>query len=265
MENLPRISILTSTFNSVSTLQRCIDSISAQTYANLEHIIIDNCSEDGTVELLKRNEGSSRLSWWLSEPDKGIYNAWNKALPHCAGEWILFLGSDDQLADKEAIEKVVAELIKLPEEVRVAYGKAAICRGYEDEGRVLGQPWDKAKVALTKGIMIPHVATFHHRSLFELHGNFDDSFRLAGDMEFLCRELLQHDAKFIDVLVTRHYHGGVTTIPRNRVVGKQEVLRISRQYNIGVPWERSMFKNCWYWISCAVRNILKIDISRRLV
>lgn len=265
MENNIKISILTSTYNSAGTLQRCIDSISRQTYKNVEHIIIDNCSSDGTVELIKANETDTRLGWWLSEPDKGIYEAWNKALPYCEGDWLLFLGSDDELADEHVLEKAVEQLADVPSQIRVVYGKALICRNEHDSGREMGRPWSQSKVDLKRGIMIPHVATFHHKELFSKHGGFDSSYRLAGDMEFLCRELLENDALFMDFCVTRHYHGGVTTISRNRVVGKQEVMRISKEYDIGVPWEKSMFKSVWYKVSCFIRKVFRIDISRRLV
>ena len=128
LRNKPYITVLTSTFNSAPSLQACVDSVNSQTFDGVEHVIIDNCSTDGTVEIIKHNETAGRLSWWLSENDNGIYNAWNKALPECSGDWIIFLGSDDTLNSPTVIEEVVEKLKTLPPERMVAYGKAMVHR-----------------------------------------------------------------------------------------------------------------------------------------
>lgn len=91
----PLISIITVTFNAAKHLQKCIDSIKAQSYPRIEHIIIDGGSTDGTVTILQQN--GDQLAYWKSEPDNGIFNAMNKALEHTKGDWIYFLGSDDTL------------------------------------------------------------------------------------------------------------------------------------------------------------------------
>lgn len=95
LHQIPLISIITATYNASAHLQKCIDSIESQVYPNIEHIIIDGGSVDGTVELIKKNE--KKVALWLSEPDTGIFNAMNKALQHVRGEWIYFLGADDTL------------------------------------------------------------------------------------------------------------------------------------------------------------------------
>ncbi|MGZ8195151.1 MAG: glycosyltransferase, partial [Methylosarcina sp.] len=82
---LPLISIVVAVYNGREVLQQCVDSIASQTYKNKELIVIDGGSKDGTVDLLMKNQ--DRIGYWLSEPDKGIYNAWNKALPKVRGEW----------------------------------------------------------------------------------------------------------------------------------------------------------------------------------
>ncbi|MEQ1667696.1 MAG: glycosyltransferase [Sulfuriferula sp.] len=88
----PLISIIIAVYNGKATLQQCIDSVVQQTYSNKELIIIDGGSKDGTVELLEENR--NKFSYWESEPDRGIYNAWNKGLTQAKGEWICFLGAD---------------------------------------------------------------------------------------------------------------------------------------------------------------------------
>ena len=95
MKVRPLISIVVSVFNGADTLQQCIDSVTDQTYPAVELIVIDGGSTDGTREILLRN--ASKLAYWVSEPDRGIYHAWNKALVHAQGDWISFLGADDYL------------------------------------------------------------------------------------------------------------------------------------------------------------------------
>ena len=91
--NESTISIVVAVRNGARTLQRCIDSVRNQAYPHKELIIIDGKSTDGTVGILSCN--ANAISWWISEPDIGIYAAWNKALLHVKGEWICFLGADD--------------------------------------------------------------------------------------------------------------------------------------------------------------------------
>lgn len=92
---LPLISVITVTLNADKHLERCIKSVLDQDYKNIEHIVIDGGSSDGTVDILKKYD--EKLAYWISEPDKGIYNAMNKALRHTKGDWIYFLGADDFL------------------------------------------------------------------------------------------------------------------------------------------------------------------------
>ncbi|EOR93980.1 glycosyl transferase, family 2 [Arcticibacter svalbardensis MN12-7] len=91
----PLISIITVTFNAHQHIQKCIDSIQTQSYPNIEHIIIDGGSTDGTMEILEHND--SKIAYWKSEADTGIFNAMNKGLKQAKGDWIYFLGADDTL------------------------------------------------------------------------------------------------------------------------------------------------------------------------
>jgi glycosyltransferase involved in cell wall biosynthesis len=89
------ISVIVAVFNGAKTLQQCIDSVAGQTYPHKELIVIDGGSIDGTREILEGD--ATKLAYWVSEPDRGIYHAWNKALARARGDWICFLGADDYL------------------------------------------------------------------------------------------------------------------------------------------------------------------------
>ncbi len=137
------VSIIISVFNGRATLQQCIDSIRQQTLANKELIVIDGGSQDGTVDLLRAN--AEWISYWESEPDRGIYHAWNKALAHAHGEWICFLGADDFLWDPTVLERTGVQLQKLPQDIRVAYGRIMLIGEDGEPTRSIGQPWEQAR------------------------------------------------------------------------------------------------------------------------
>ncbi len=102
----PLISIVIVTFNAAAVLQNAFDSISRQSFKNIELLVFDGASKDGTIDIIRRNE--TLISYWQSEPDKGIYNAMNKALEFITGQWVLFIGADDLLLEgfSEAAEKL---------------------------------------------------------------------------------------------------------------------------------------------------------------
>ncbi len=95
MNQVSGISIIIVTYNAAATLQKCLDSIYSQSYPNINIIVIDGNSTDETVAIIKVNE--DKIFYWKSEPDRGIYDAMNKALPHVTNNWVYFLGSDDEL------------------------------------------------------------------------------------------------------------------------------------------------------------------------
>lgn len=101
--NLPRVSVITVCYNAVSAIQRTILSVLSQTYENIEYIIIDGKSTDGTLAIIKKYE--SRIAFWLSEPDNGIYDAMNKAIDKATGEWVLFMNADDEFVDNKVVER----------------------------------------------------------------------------------------------------------------------------------------------------------------
>lgn len=230
-EAAPLISIIVAVYNGKVTLQQCIDSVAQQTYRNKELIIIDGGSTDGTVELLKMNR--NKFNYWVSEPDRGIYNAWNKGLSQAQGEWICFMGVDDYIWDRTVLERMAAQLVTLPSTIRVAYGKIMLIG---DDGKALhqvGESWVQVKKTFISMpyMNIPHVGTMHRRSLFEQHGKFDESFRIAGDYELLLRELKKGDAVFLaDIIIAGQRLGGISTDTANNFRIVREVWRAQRMH-----------------------------------
>jgi glycosyltransferase involved in cell wall biosynthesis len=248
-EPAPLISIIVAVFNGKETLQQCIDSVAQQTYQNKELIVIDGGSNDGTLDLLSQN--SSRLTCWLSEPDSGVYSAWNKGLARAKGEWVCFLGADDFLWDATVLEEMARLLHTLPQSVRVAYGQIVLIDVDGESTRTIGEPWAQVRDSFKLYMSIPHVGTMHRRSLFEQHGMFNESFQIAGDYELLLRELTTGDAFFIpNLIVAGQRLGGISTDKKNNLKIIREVWRAQRIRGLPLQWRRRIL----YW-RAALREI----------
>ena len=258
------ITIIVAVYNGVTTLQQCIDSVTCQTYYNKELIVIDGMSSDGTVDLLLRNQ--DQFSYSISEPDKGICNAWNKALLQAKGDWICFLGADDYFWDAQVLEKMAGALCQLPPEIRVAYGQVMLL---SSEGKLLfpvGEPWVTINERFKQVMCIPHQAVMHRRSLFEQYGLFDESFRIAGDYELLLRELKKGDAIFIpDLITTGMRLGGQSNDPENTLEAMRE-FRLAQQMHgqrlPGLIWLAAMAR---VYVRLLLWRILGEGVTRKVL
>ena len=218
------ISVVIALLNRRETLARCLDSVAAQTWSERETIVIDGGSTDGGGELLRQRAGE--LAHWESEPDRGLYHAFNKGLHRARGEWIYFLGADDYLWEPQALEKMAPHLSRALPAYRVVYAQANFVAASGEVLETMGKPWEESRARFLQGFMIPHQATFHHRSLFAARGEFDEAFRMGGDYELLLRELPQRAPLFVPgVVVAAYCFGGASSAPANTF----EVLRVVRR------------------------------------
>ena len=230
----PLISVIVAVFNGRDTLQQCIDSVAQQTYPNKELIIIDAGSNDSTVELIRANQDN--ITYWISEPDRGIYNAWNKGVLQANGEWICFLGADDYLWDSNVLGKVAGKLSSLSSEINIAYGQIMLLDKDGKELQLVGEPWEKAKETFAQKMSIPHQGVMHRRALFDRHGLFDETFRIAGDHEFLLRELKLSDAFYMsDIVMVGMRQGGISSNPKYTALFMREIIRIRQMHGLSVP------------------------------
>lgn len=244
MNQKPVISVIIAVYNGKKTLQRCIDSVSNQTYPHRELIIIDGNSTDGTVDILRAN--NDKIAYWKSEPDNGIYHAWNKALDHVKGDWICFLGSDDYFWQVDVLEHVREHLVKASSVgVRVVYGKVAIITRQGEVLLIHGRPWKEVRCQITDHMCVPHPGMMHHKSIFEIYGKFDESFRIAGDYDLLLKVLKPADAYFITSLIlVGKQHGGISSNPKHALTVIWESARArlnNRSRVITFPWVRRYY------------------------
>lgn len=232
-QNYPLITVIVAVYNGVRTLQQCIDSIAQQSYPAKELIVIDGASTDGTVEIVEQNK--EKIAYWVSEPDRGIYNAWNKGLEQVKGEWICFLGADDYFLDENVLERAAKYLAMLPDNICVAYSQVMLLNA-EEALYSIGEPWAKIKNRFKQFMCISHQGVLHRRRLFEVHGLFDESFRIAGDYDLLLRNLKTSDAFFIpNLILTVMRLGGVSTDPGNALAGLREFRRAQLNNGLRFP------------------------------
>ena len=252
-QSTPLISIVVAVYNGAKTIQQCVDSISHQTYPNKELIIIDGGSLDGTVELLKSNQ--ENIAYWISEPDRGIYNAWNKGVSQAKGEWICFLGADDYFWDVRVLDQVVSQLVTISPKINVAYGQIMLLSNDGEKLYAIGEPWGAVKNRFKQLMSIPHPGAMHRASLFRKYGNFDEAFRIAGDYEFLLRELKSNDAMFMPNLITIGMRqGGVSSDPANAVEAMRETRMAKRMH--GQRWPGPI------WLAAMVRVYVRLFLWR---
>jgi glycosyltransferase involved in cell wall biosynthesis len=258
--NTPKISVITSTFNSGKTLLETINSILNQSYSNIEYIIVDGNSKDNTVEILKNSEDrfvKKGIEFkWISELDTGIYNAWNKALKMVEGDWLVFIGSDDYFKSNTIFEEMIPFLNQSEKNnCNYVYGQIEHVNEKGERIELAGKPWSQQKERFTYTMNIGHSGCFHHKNLFINHGEFNDSFKIAGDYEFLLREFKDKSKKalFVEKILIVMREGGVSATLRNRLLLVKENYKARRLNNI-----TSFSKELFYW-EIRVRFILLIS------
>jgi len=199
----PLVTVITAVFNGVSTIGHCIESVLDQDYPYVEHIVVDGGSTDGTVDVLRGYE--DRLALWISEPDEGVYDAWNKGLRLARGEWIAFLGADD-----EYLPGAIAAYMALARGNPSADYLSSRLEWLHPSGysRIVGCPWEWPR--FNRFMCSAHVGSMHRRRLFERYGHFDVSYRITADYEFLLRARAELSSAFMPI-VTAHMRAGGTS------------------------------------------------------
>lgn len=202
---LPKISVITSVLNDSKNLIELIDSVRNQNYKNLEFIVIDGGSVDGTVDIIMQN--TDIINYWISEKDSGIYCAWNKGLRVSSGDWLCFLGADDVLLPNVLNSLVVALNDRPRKLVQYVSGKTDLYRN----GRYVkttGKPYSWSE--FRKFVNTGHNGALHHRSLYESFGWYNENFRCSGDYEFLLRAKNNLSTLYVDIVTTRMNLGGAS-------------------------------------------------------
>ena len=226
-----KISIITVCYNSAITLEDAIESVLAQNYLDIEHIIIDGGSTDGTVSILEKYKG--RIAKVVSEPDEGIYDAMNKGINLATGDAIGILNSDDFYASNDVIENLVKSFSS---DADMVIGDVAFVDRANVQKRlryVSGSgftPW-----LLRFGWMPPHPATFIRRNVYETFGHYKTDFAIAADYEFFVRTLMVGHMRTVytsKALVIMRDGGASTGGFKSTLIISREILRALRENHI---------------------------------
>jgi glycosyltransferase involved in cell wall biosynthesis len=253
----PLLSIITSTLNAENALPYTIASLAGQRGASFEWIVQDGASTDGTIALLTRHAGLIAL--WASEPDGGIYDAWNKVCGRARGEWLLFLGAGDEFISTDTLASFSAQLVGAHPAHDLVYGKL---RHISEHGRRdlddVGAPWSEmqGRWELGRPALPPHQVTFHHRSLFAQtragEPPFDPRFRIAGDSHFMLRRGLARPPLFIPQPLVRTPMGGLSMRLRSAAPMAREIALINRELGLRPPLGHRVAEWLLVWAKLAV-------------
>lgn len=227
-----KITVITVCFNSAKTIEDTIRSVASQTHLDIEHIVVDGASTDGTLDVIERHRG--KLAKVISEPDCGIYDAMNKGVALAGGDVIGFLNADDVYADTGVLAKV-AEVVEV-EGLDALFGDAEFFRAETPERtvrRYRSVRFGPDRIAW--GWMPAHPSLFLHRRVLERFGPFRTDYRIAGDFELVAR--IFHGGalkyRYLPEVLVRMRTGGVSTGGwRNTLLLNREVLRACRENGI---------------------------------
>jgi glycosyltransferase involved in cell wall biosynthesis len=234
------ISIVIATFNAERVVARCLDSIISQKRQSLELILIDGDSQDNTIEIIQKN--STYIDFFISEPDKGIYDAWNKGIRVSCGKWIMFLGSDDILLP-DAIDNYIQFIETHPiEKFDIISSKLDYVDKKGRHLKYVGKKWEWIRFQ-HNGMMMAHPGMLHNRKFFDKYGLYDISYQFCGDYELLLRAGSNLKDGFMDILTVKMQHGGASfsikaikeTNKAKYITGHQNLLYCIYSFCVSIP------------------------------
>jgi glycosyltransferase involved in cell wall biosynthesis len=237
-----KITVITVCYNSVATIGDALRSVQVQTHHDIEHIVIDGGSRDGTQEVIYKN--SARIAQFVSEKDNGIYDAMNKGLSRATGDVICFLNSDDFYVSSDALAIVAHEMADTS--IDALFGDVVFIDPVDPDKiirRYRSNRFSPASIAW--GWMPAHPASFIRRAVFEREGGFKTDYQIAADFEFVARTFGKHPYHYRHspkVFVKMRVGGVSTSGLKSKLVLNREVLRACRENGIRTSMVRILMK-----------------------
>lgn len=204
-----KVSIITVCYNSEKTIRDTIQSVVSQKYPNIEYIIVDGVSKDGTVSIVQSFK--DRISHFISEPDNGIYDAMNKGIALATGDIVGFLNSDDMYVDSDVVDTVTKQFGN--DRCDAVYG--GLVYVHPKDLRKVFRVWKSGpfhRFSFLFGWMPPHPSFFVKREIFQKYGMFNTKLKLASDYEMMLRLLYKHQiaASYVPKVLVRMRLGGIS-------------------------------------------------------
>ena len=205
MNTFPKVSVVTTTYNDIENLKRILVEVKKQTYPNIEHIIVDGGSTDGTVELLRDLEEKEpgRISW-MSEKDHGIYDAINKGIRMATGDIV------GCCFDRYADEGVLMRMVEIMEKEGTDGVHGDLC--YMDGDRIV-RKWHQGQGVIRSGWMPGHPTLYLKKKVYDTFGLYRTDYRISGDYEFMVRILYRKQVRlsYLPEILIYMSHGGTST------------------------------------------------------
>jgi len=237
-----KATVITVAFNAASTIADTLNSVAAQTYPQVEHIVVDGASTDATLDVVERH--GKHVARLISEPDQGIYDAMNKGLELATGEIIGFLNADDAYADEGVLRRVSAIMVR--DDLDALFGDTEFVNSASPARpvrRYRSERFSPERIAW--GWMPAHPSLFLRRRVYAQFGNFKSDYRIAGDFELVARIFHGRTLRYRHVpeVWVRMRTGGISTGGwRNTWLLNQEVLRACRENGISTSLPRILLK-----------------------
>jgi len=226
--NIPSCTVVIATYNSAKTLQKCLDSIFEQT-CRPEVVVIDGASTDGTQLIV--DKFIDKIAYFISEPDRGVYDAWNKGLERVTGEWVTFIGSDDYFSDPDSLSRGLAFAGK-DASLGLVYPRINLVDGAGNFVELENYPISDIVGSLRKKMPFTHCGSLHKMSTFNTLGKFSPNFRIAGDYEFILRLSKQNAIGFCEQYQVSMGNEGLSRTPKTKIVLLNEMLTARRKNKI---------------------------------
>jgi glycosyltransferase involved in cell wall biosynthesis len=219
-----KLSVITINYNNAVGLEKTIESVISQNFKEYEYIVIDGGSNDGSKEIIE--SFTNKISYWVSEKDKGIYNAMNKGIQQAKGEYCLFLNSGDFLYNN----KVLEEVFTINSTADIIYGNMLIDwgNGKKTEGKMP----DAITVQQMYKDTLWHPVSFIKRILFEKYGLYNEDYKMVADYDFFFKTIIANkiSTKQIPLLISEYNVDGFSSKPENKIIEQEERKRVIHSY-----------------------------------
>jgi len=240
----PKLSVITVVYNNVRHIERTLLSVTHQTYANIEYILVDGFSTDGTLEIVQQY--TSQIETLISEKDKGIYDAMNKGLAVARGDYVIFMNSGDEFYAPDTVAKVFASA----EDADIYYGETEMI---DEASNSLGQRRHKAPVQFTwrhfkYGMSISHQAIYIKRSLTQL---YDKQYQLSADIDWIL-QAAKKAQKIVNVqqYVAKYLVGGMSKKKHRQSLMERFTIMRKHYGLLPTVFNHAViaFNLGWYWL-----------------
>ena len=221
---MPKLSIITINYNNAEGLQKTIESVIPQTFKDYEYLVIDGGSNDGSKGIIEKF--NTKINYWISEKDKGIYNAMNKGINQAQGEYCLFLNSGDFLCTSKVLEEVFA----INSTADIIYGNMMIDWG--NGTKTEGIMPDTITAQQMYNDTLWHPVSFIKRELFEKYGLYNEDYKMVADYDFFFKTIIEKkvSTKHIPLLVSEYNVNGFSSKAENKVIEREERKKVIQSY-----------------------------------